>query len=250
MELINKSIVLPPIPCDGDLDLVLHRTDGSEFKMHREDGEDLNKDFWKYIQQTRVEEWTKTVRDYEANPGDVYYAWHYLNNHPAFWKFDRLANQKMPIAERVHEQHLTPEYGIHRCVDISVVKVDKETRSTEDNGTKETEVWIELGKQSWPEDPSTDPNKCDRTFHDHLLDCGGPTLDAAILHAAHNVWEVYGNDRRICDGPYEKRNYVTVLEPDEFEEYMAELGYPKEVNEHVRRAAQRLNEIITKLEDK
>jgi len=215
MGLTPRDIVLPEIPCDGDLDMVMYRHDGTVFEPVI-DGRDLNKDFWQHRQADRVQEWEQTVRAYEANPDDVYYAWRYLDSHPVFWKFDRLADGSMPLAERIHERHLTHEYGIHRCVDIEVQKIDPASRSTEADWSArtETEIWIELGQYSWPQEPSTDPNRQDCTYHDYRLDCGGPTLDAAIIKAAYNVHEAYGNDRRVCDAPFDEATYAFLKEEE------------------------------------
>lgn len=211
MALTPKDIVLPEVPCDGALPGIFNRHGNPLFE----------EDEFSYqaLQDDRVQEWHDTVRDYEANPDDVYTAWHYLNCHPVFWKFRRGpgSSKPLPLAERLHERHLTENYGIHHCVSITVVKINPATRSTDGDEElrTETEVWIELGKQPWPKDPGPDDNPYDGeygdvTYHDYKLDCGGPTIDAAIIAAARNVWDAYGNDRRICDAPHDPSVYAAI----------------------------------------
>ncbi len=245
MAVTHKNIVFPEVPHDGELGLKLHDTAGNVIFA------DITPTTWTQIWDMHCEEWAETAFSYEENPGDFYYAWHYLDKHPAFWKFRHGPSDAnaQPLAERLHVRNLMPDYGIDRCVNISVVKINPETRSTEEEPQTETEIWIELGQQSWPVevDPG-DPETYDKSYNDYMMECGGPTVETAMLRAAHNVWQVYGNDRRVCDGPYDARDYATVLEPDEFDELLATLDDPGEVNERVRRATQRLHEIVTSRE--
>lgn len=264
MELINKSIVFPEVPCEGKLGVVFHDTQGNEIFPNVKDTT------YAEIWEIYCNEWADTVRRYETEPGDFFNAWHYLNGHPAFWYFRHgpADSDPLPLSQRLHVKNLVHDYGIqhyitknpgfprssgiNRCISISVVKLNPENKHIEEEehlNTK-TEVWIELGKYSWPvEFDPKDHNTYDNTWHDYRLDCGGPTMETAIIRAAHNVWEVYGNDRRICDGPFDKLNYVTVLDSEEFDKLLAEMDDPGEVNERVRRAAQRLHELIGNIED-
>jgi hypothetical protein len=236
MELTKKETILPDVPHDGTLGLVLHDMQGSVIFPETKDTTFAS--IWDDI----VETWQNCVADYEAEPGDFYNAWNYLDMHPAFWKFrygpaDR---NTLPLEKRLHVHNLEHEYGIHRCVDIMIWKgLDDDTREIE------TVVGIELGQYSWPEEfNEDDPNSGDKNYHDYRLDCYGKTVEEAILRAAHNVWEVYGNDRRVCDAPYDDMSYITVLDSEYFDELMKDRSDGDEVNDKVRRFNERLNEIL------
>lgn len=267
MQLNSKEIVFPEVPHDGTLGLVLHNHQGEEIFPETKDIPYA--EYWEDITTA----WRNCVALYEDDPTDFYNAWNYLDLHPAFWKFRygtydpqptrhpkkpsrrrRLMPWKnrapepefMPLAERLHVKHLEHEYGIHRCVDIMVGKV-----LNEDGVGLRPEVWveIELGQQSWPEefDPA-DPNSGDKKYHDYKLDATGPTVEKAIIRAAYNVWSVYGNDRRVCDAPYDELAYKTVVDDETFEEMMRD-DTEDEPNERVRRAAQRLHETVRSAEE-
>lgn len=259
MELTHKSILLPDVPHDGTLNLILHDTQGNEIFPGTRNTP------WSEYWEGITTSWAETVAAYENDPNDFYNAWNYLDLHPAFWKFrygtsdpqpartpkkpsrtQRLKFWKrppvepefMPLAERLHVRHLEYEYGIHRCVDIMVGKVTDE----EGPGLR-PEVWveIELGQHSWPEEYNpADPNSGDKKYHDYKLDATGPTVEKAIIRAAYNVWCVYGNDRRVCDAPYNELAYKTVVDDETFEELMRDTE--DEPNERVRRAARSLRE--------
>jgi hypothetical protein len=244
MDVTHKDIVFPDVPHDGYIDLKLHDHAGNVLF------EDRPLTTYEEIWNDRKEEWTEAARQYEDNPGDFCYAWQYLEGHPAFWKFGYGSDhpKRKPLAERLHVRYLEPYYGIHNCLEITVGKVDPElgfANLEQPEKNTATGVAIEMGQRSWPvEYKEDDYSTYDESHCDWRLNCGGPTVELAILRAAHNVWEVYGNDRRICDGPYEKRDYVTVLDPEEFDELVASLDEPEEVNERVRRSVQRLHEIF------
>lgn len=229
MGLTKKDIVFPDVPHHGRIGGIMGDTP------------------WKTMWQVTCNEWRRTVDAYETDPGDFYAAWYYLDEHPAFWRFRHGPTDAQPysLRRRLHRKHLEVQGGINRCVRISVHKVNETTRSTEDGPPLETEIWVETGQYSWPKEVNPkDPETFDSIYHDHLLDTGGPTVEDAILRTAHNVWQVYGNDRRVCDAPYDEMAYVTVVDQEHFEELMAERGDDGEINEQVRRAAQRLNEIV------
>lgn len=241
MELTKKDIVFPDVPHNGVLGGKMYDMRGNRIYT------DIGRTTWKSLWEAYCDTWRGIVDEYEANPGDFYFAWRYLNYHPAFWAFRHGSAEPKPysLKRRLHVKHLIEDDGIRRCVNITVTKVNVETRSTEDEGPLETEVWVDLGQQSWPQEVNPkDPNTFDCNYHDHLLDTGGPTVEVAVLRAAHNVWEVYGNDRRVCDAPYDRVNYVTVLEPDEFDEYMQEHGDDGEINRRVQEASRRLDAIV------
>lgn len=241
MELIKKDIVFPDVPHNGVLGGKTYDMQGNRIYT------DLGRTSWKSLWGIYCNQWRHIVDEYEAAPGDFYAAWQYLDHHPAFWGFRHGSADPKPysLRRRLHLKHLIKGDGIRRCLNITVVKVNAETRSTEDPGQMETEVWIELGRQSWPQEINPkDPETLDSVYNDYLLSTGGPTVEVAILRAAHNVWEVYGNDRRVCDAPYNKMAYITVLEPDHFDELMKEHGDDGEINRRVQEADRRINEIV------
>lgn len=177
------AIELPEVPCDG------------EFGIRLSDREDI--DFtYAGLQASRVQEWTDVVSAYENNPGDFYNAWHYLNWHPAFWKF--YGSPDDPHADRFHEKCLVEDRGVEHCVEISVAKVNPASGSIDDDpalNTK-TEVWAEIGMLRWP---SENFREYDVHIHDYNLDCGGDTYEQAITNMARLVHDKYGNDRQVCD---------------------------------------------------
>lgn len=199
-RLTEKPINLPAIPADNN---------EPEPDWHRQihefcnDGNNSEHD-WRNLhadcQGYRIEGWEKTVRDFEGNPGDFYNAWHYLDNHPAFWRF-RGVDKHEPPADLIHERRLMHDRRVTDSVDIDVVKVNPDSQRHEDDDifNTATQVWIEMGKWSWPEEVTDDPNTWERHYHDPDLDCGGDTLEEAIITAAIYLHTVYGNDRQICD---------------------------------------------------
>lgn len=262
MELTKKDIVFPEVPHDGVLGLVLHDMQGNV--VFPESKDTTYAEIWDDITKA----WRDTAATYEEDPNNFYNAWNYLDLHPAFWKFmygptdpqpvkrprrRRFRRERcrpedhkpMPVAERLHVKNLVYEYGVHRCVDISVGEVLDE----EGPGFR-SQVWveIELGQYSWPEEFNpADPNTGDKNYHDYKLDSDGPTVEKAIIRAAYNVWCVYGNDRRVCDAPYDERSYKLVVDSKTFEEMMGDEA--AESNERVRQAARRLNETVRNAEE-
>lgn len=95
-----------------------------------------------------------------------------------------------------------PGMGWEECVDIDIAFVNPITRRIDDDDSLNTqfEVWIEAGP---PVDISNEPhppppggwNKYNRyaRSHDFNLDCGGDTLQEAIMRLALLVKEHYGN---------------------------------------------------------
>lgn len=196
-----KDILPPPVSTQDDSPME------GFMKVLRWDQEYPTRGAW-YAdrQKDRIREWEQTVRAFEAKPNDFYNAWQYLNEHPVFWQFRGDDGMTAP-EERVAEWNLVENYGIHQCVDIYVTKVHHATGWVEDNQDNTvTEIWIELGKSSWPaaagEGDHVIPGETyprDHSYHDPALDCGGATMESAIIAAAVNVHTHYGNDRRICD---------------------------------------------------
>lgn len=241
MELTKKGIVFPDVPHNGVLGGRTYDARGNRIYT------DVGRMSWKMVWGFKQDAWRRVVDEYEAHPGDLAAAWDYLNHHPAFWVFRHGPADPKPFSlhRRLHVKHLIEDDGIRRCVNIAVKKVGVESRSTEGPAPLETEVWIDLGHQSWPQEVNPkDPETFDSKFHDYLLDCGGPTLDEAILRAAHNVWEVYGNDRRVCDAPHDDMAYITVVDDEHFEELMREHGDDGEINKRIQEANRRLNHIV------
>ena len=99
---------------------------------------------------------------------DFYQSWHFLNSHSEF---------------------NTEEFCFMDCLDVSVVKVNLETNSIDDDFSKNTKVefWLECGPREYCEDfgrivPT----------HDLDLDCGGETFEDAIIELARLVSCCYG----------------------------------------------------------
>lgn len=150
-----------------------------------------NPDLYVEIQASRVGKWRKLVRTFEENPDDFHSAWHYLNEHPLFWS---LAGTRAKPAE-AHEKYLVHENGFPHALDIFVMKVDPKTRRVEDDESRntKTEVWYEICMTHWPSQYD------DVRVHAWQIDGGGETYEEAIVKAAQQVHETYGNDRTIFD---------------------------------------------------
>jgi hypothetical protein len=203
LHLEPKPINLPAIPAaNNEPEPDWHR----QIHEYCNDGHDSEHD-WSTLhadcQRYRVEDWEKTVRAFEANPNDFYNAWHYLDNHPAFWRFQG-ADKRLAPTELIHERRLRHERRLTESVDIDVVKVNPNSQRHEDDNAlnTQTQVWVEMGKWSWPEEITDSPNTWERHYHDPDLDCGADTIEEAIITAAIYLHTCYGNDRVICDKPY------------------------------------------------
>lgn len=161
-------------------------------------------------QATRVEAWTLTCRMFEEKPSDFVNATWYIMNHPAFYEF--LGDDGVtPPHERTHEKNLSQDaWHLPSSFDVLVTRVNPLTGEVEDDESLniEAEVWIEMGKRSWPGTGGWPLNKGeqysrDSSTHDYKLDCGAGSYERAIVIAAVYLHTAYGNDRRICDKPYE-----------------------------------------------
>lgn len=186
-----RPMQLPDVPCGGDTwDLIGSiKTTTNEPAFNRDDVY-----LWANAQANRIARWEKIVARYEANPYDYVNAWQYLDSHPAFWMFLPFAG-----ADRFHEKYLEDTGGVARCFHVCAVRVSPVTNRIEgdDDANTQNEVWVEFGQYPWP---TTDtPGHDDITFHDYLLDTGGPTFETAFVRAAHNVATTYGHDRMVCD---------------------------------------------------
>lgn len=104
-----------------------------------------------------------------------YESFNYLNNHPIFacYLSDDVSFSKF-----------------QDCLDISVVKVNPESASIDDNQNLNTkvEVWLEV-------EPYL---KNGEKAHDYDLDCGGDTFEEAIIKLAELVKEHYTSDKEIA----------------------------------------------------
>jgi|SRR4051812_37632762 hypothetical protein len=183
MSIERYAIELPEVPCQGGFGGFLPTGTST----------------WTYasLQADRVKDWAGFVNAYEANPDDFYNSWHYLNWHPAFWKF--YGRTDASHAERFHEVCLAEDRGVENRIEVAVAKVNPATGSIDEDNpalNTKTEVWLETGKIRWP---ANNFNEYDIYFHDYELDCGGDTYEQAIIAMARNVHDNYGNDRMVCD---------------------------------------------------
>lgn len=144
------------------------------------------------------EAWTEIVEDYEANPDDFYNAWHYLDNHPIYWKFDQSMKTNWPPN---HFHRLEHSRGIPRCVDFMVVQVCPETMEIEDDSSKNTltRVWYETGQFDILPREYEFGMIMQHHWHDYKLDGGAATIEEAVIALARKIWRKYGNDRRYAE---------------------------------------------------
>ena len=145
------------------------------------------------------EDWIRVVEEYEANPDDFHNAWHYLDGHPIYWKFDQSADVAEWPPNHLHRLH--HDRGISRCVDIIVVRVNPKNKTIEDDESKNTatRVWYETGQMDLlPRDYEFDHGG-QHQWHDWKIDGGAPTMEKAIIKLARRVWKKYGNDRRYAE---------------------------------------------------
>jgi hypothetical protein len=203
MTLESKPIELPEVPCDTSED------SGKGFVDEKIRSIMGNPDLYRQVQKSRAREWRRTARDFEAEPEDFYRAWHYLNLHPLFWCIGGRRTKPMPL----HERHLIHDQGINQGLDVTVHKVDPKTGQVEleepgeDRNTK-TEVWYELCCYRWGSQYD------DVRVHVWQADGGGDTYEEAIVTAAKQVHERYGNDRRIFDAQMEEDRRVSMRRQD------------------------------------
>jgi hypothetical protein len=193
-----KPISLPPIPCDNnEPEPDWHP---AFWRLH---GDGIPEREWKTlyesVQTSRIEDWEKVVRRFEANPFDLYNAWTYLDSHPVFWRFH--GDGHLPIKKRIHERHLLHDHRFQDSVTMDVVKVNPDNQRWEKDPALNTmtQVWVEMGKWGWPGTETGDPSGRDAHWHDPDLDFGCDNLDLATIFAAIHIHTAYGNDRQICD---------------------------------------------------
>ena len=121
-----------------------------------------------------------------TDPNEFYEAWWWLQNHPKFY----------------HPEFNTP--GFFETLDISVQKVDPETRRIEDDKSRNTrvEIWLEAGPYHVIQGDEVDLYGDGVAHsHDYDLDCGGATYEEAILKMAKLVKKHHGDyDASVSSG--------------------------------------------------
>lgn len=113
-----------------------------------------------------------------------YESWDYLENHPAF-------------REEIVPGMVTPAF--QKALDISVVQVNPENDTIDDDDSKntKTQVWLECGMWESIEEMVLPAGvNCPEGFygafcHDVNLDCGGDTFEEAIIKLAKLVKKHY-----------------------------------------------------------
>lgn len=183
MTLEHKAVSLPPVSTD----IEMPNGGGNFLAALMQENPTLYAD----IQRDRTAQWRRQVRDFEQAPDDFYAAWHYLDRHPLFWYFAGTKDRPAPF----NEKHIQTEGGLAEGLDILVVKVDPKTGNASplDKENTKTRIWYEVCFTHWPaqhDDPRTHVWQCDG---------GGDTYEEAIIKAARQIHEQYGNDRRIFD---------------------------------------------------
>lgn len=192
----HKEIVFPEVDLSGD--------EGSPDWAGEEWAENPEHHYSTWVRppglyarvwEGKQEAWRETVTEYEANPASFYCSWHYLNDHPVYWRFH--PSRHHPAN---HESCLETEYGFGSdAINVHVAQVCVKCRRIhEEDGPyeKATRIWLETGK--W-EMHFREGMKHHDHWHDIELDCGGGTYEEAVVKLARLVWEKYGNDRRIAD---------------------------------------------------
>lgn len=173
----KKPITWPEVPCEGVIDLNLST-------------EDREKTRYADIQAMREDRWRQLVLAYEEKPGDFWVAWHWLNEHPLFYRFTK----------ELHEKWLLENRGVlDGCIEVTPAKVNPETLRRSEDPTKNTklEFWVEVFTVgSWGAD-TTD-------VHDYECDTGGDTYEQAIVKVAEKIYQHHGNDRSAMDKERQK----------------------------------------------
>lgn len=167
----KKPIRYPEVPCDGALEFTLRPQE--------------EKTTWAQIQAIREDAWRSRVLAYEEDPEDFWVAWHWLNQHPLFYRFTK----------GLHERYILDDRGIlDGCVEVVPAKVNPETNRVSEDLTKNTklEFWVEVFTAgSWGADCTT--------VHDFECDTGGDTYELAIVAVAKEIYKRHGNDRTALD---------------------------------------------------
>ena len=126
---------------------------------------------------------------------DVTEAWVWLTSHPAFEAREILLSPKRAGSKAVGIKAGAPAWlrdnTFAESLYIEFVRINPQTGAIDEDATKNTqiEVWLEGGAPVEDEDSGVRY----RVSHNHHLDCGGPTFEAALLQMATNVLECYGD---------------------------------------------------------
>lgn len=208
----HKEIVLPEVDLSHDegdprwhaaVPDPQYRNDKDFSPVYREDGS-VKWYRWnglapghyrEYWQLCVVEAWENVVARFEANPDDAYNAYYYIDNHPAFWRFDVKRNPEYPAN---HVSRLRHECTIRDgWPEITPHKVCPETNRVEDDDDRNTRLqwWWEFGP--WSLFP--DEHGAHVPTHDYELDYGADTYELALIGLAKVIHREYGNDRRVVD---------------------------------------------------
>lgn len=195
---MKKDVVLPDVDTsDLDADLPEPLLAGEKSAGHQS---------WNWLRcrpghyarawELLKDSWEVWAEAYEADPADFYNSFHYLDNHPIYWSFEYFDGSDRPLN---HLSRLAHGYGFYHGVSVDVVRVNPLNETIEERHPElntSTRVWLETGKRGlfYSQEHHTIDN-----WHDYELDCGAPTYEGAVILLAHNVWERYGNDRRVCD---------------------------------------------------
>jgi len=174
----KKPIFWPEIPYDGVIDLNLS-------------SKEREKTRWSELRALREDRWRQVVLAYEEKPGDFWVAWHWLNEHPIFYRCYR----------EFHEKYLVNERGIlDGCVEVIPAKVNPETGSISEDPTKNTklEFWVEVFPRSLK------PENDGSSLHDYVCDTGGDTYELAIVKVAEEIYKRHGNDRTTLEKEWGK----------------------------------------------
>lgn len=135
----------------------------------------------------------------------------WLEKHPAFSHPHTFRRSGGAIDELLppggQEEYTSEIHCFYECLDIMHAYVNPETRTVSDNDEENTqfEVWLEIGpmydmseneytKDTPPEEGWNEFNKWTAS-HDISLDCGGNTLEEALLTLATKVKFFYGDTK-------------------------------------------------------
>lgn len=176
----KKPIVWVEIPCEGDA--TLPRGMANTLR-----GENL----YRALQANRRDGWLQLVLAYEKNPEDFYCAWHWLNEHPIFYRCEK----------EFHERRLHKNRGIlDGCIEIIPVKVNPAdlTISRRDTENTKLQFWVEVFPRSLK------PEHDGISLHDYERDTGGDTYELAIVAVAKTIYAHHGNDRAKLDGEWKQ----------------------------------------------
>jgi hypothetical protein len=198
----HKTIVLPEIDLSHDEgDPQWHAAGGRDTTPSYNDDGTVRHYRWnglapghyaEYYKLCVAGAWKKTVRDYEADPDDVFCAWYYVDSHPVFWSFSRKVHEDYPVN---HVSNLTHDGAFMRgWPEITPHKVNPKSRRVERKHKKRNtllEWWYEFG-------PSDLTGGC--STHDWELDGGASSYEGCVLLVARKIHRFYGNDRRLVDG--------------------------------------------------